>query len=87
MSHELGFIVVGEKKMHCSGCETRVVNALGRLPGVRRVAANAGTQRIEVSVDAGGPDAASLIAHLARLGYRAVPVEVGAGTNAATGAR
>ena len=36
--------VIGEEKMHCVGCETRVSYALRRLPGVRDVRASADTQ-------------------------------------------
>lgn len=45
------FIVVGEEKMHCSGCETRVRFALSRMPGVQQVRADSNTQRIAVVIN------------------------------------
>jgi copper chaperone CopZ len=43
MAQTLEFVVTGEEKMHCAGCEQRVSNALGRLPGVQEVQASATT--------------------------------------------
>lgn len=45
---KVDFVVTGEEKMHCSGCETRVRFALQRLPGVQEVLANAKSQSIAV---------------------------------------
>lgn len=45
------FTVVGEKKMHCSGCETRVRFALSRMPGVQQVRADSKTQHIAVVIN------------------------------------
>ena len=39
MAQTLEFVVTGEEKMHCAGCEQRVSNALGRLPGVQSIQA------------------------------------------------
>ncbi len=43
--------IVGEEKMSCSACETRVQLALFRMPGVENVLASAKTQRIAVLID------------------------------------
>lgn len=45
------FTVVGEEKMHCGGCESRVRFALSRLPGVQDVQADSKTQRIAVVIN------------------------------------
>lgn len=71
MNRKLGFVIVGEEKMHCGGCETRVINALKRVEGVREVAASAATQKVTVTLDAGGPDVQEIVARLAQLGYQA----------------
>jgi copper chaperone len=47
---KVDFEVVGEEKMHCGGCETRVRFALSRMPGVQEVLASAKTQRIAVVI-------------------------------------
>ncbi|GAC1431109.1 MAG: hypothetical protein NVSMB6_29690 [Burkholderiaceae bacterium] len=48
---KVDFTVVGEEKMHCGGCETRVRFALSRLPGVQDVRADSKTQRVAVVID------------------------------------
>lgn len=48
---KVDFEVVGEEKMHCGGCETRVRFALSRMPGVQEVLASAKTQRIAVVIN------------------------------------
>lgn len=48
---KVDFEVIGEEKMHCSACETRVQFALSRMAGVRNVLASAKTQRIAVVID------------------------------------
>ena len=51
MIEKLEFSVVGEEKMHCGGCESRVRFALQRLSGVYDVRADSKTQTIAVSFD------------------------------------
>jgi copper chaperone CopZ len=45
------FIVTGEQKIHCEGCEQRIGRALKRLPGVGSVEASAQSQRVIVEMD------------------------------------
>jgi copper chaperone CopZ len=71
MAQTLEFVVVGEEKMYCAGCEQRVSNALHRLPGVREVQANATTQQVHVTVDLSQVDAEQVRAKLEQLGYQA----------------
>ena len=51
MVQKIDFQVVGEDKMHCVACETRVKFALSRLDGVQDVLASAKTQHIAVVID------------------------------------
>lgn len=51
MVMKVDFEVVGEEKMHCGGCETRVRFALSRMPGVQEVLASSKTQRIAVVIN------------------------------------
>lgn len=53
MSARIDFTVIGEEKIHCSGCENRIRFALLRLTGVQHVAADAHTQRVTVGFDPG----------------------------------
>ena len=61
--------VIGAEKMHCEGCETRVSNALRRLPGVRDVQASAATQQIAVTIDPSTVSRQQVCARLQQLGY------------------
>lgn len=51
MTEKIEFTVVGESKIHCTGCETRINFALQRMPGVQKVEANAQTQQVVIRVD------------------------------------
>lgn len=66
------FVLTGEQRMHCSGCETRVAYTLRQLPGVREVRASAKTQHILVLLESAGALGAEQIAErLEQLGYQA----------------
>ncbi len=65
------FQVIGDEKIHCSGCETRIGFALRRLPGVRDVRASAETQRISVTIDPEEVGPEEVRARLQELGYEA----------------
>ncbi len=51
MADTAQFVVTGEQKIHCEGCEQRIDRALGRLAGVRSVEASAQSQRVVVEMD------------------------------------
>ena len=70
MAQTLEFVVTGEEKMHCAGCEQRVSNALRRLPGVQEVRASAATQHVLVTLDPSQVGAEQIQARLEQLGYR-----------------
>ena len=65
--------VIGEEKMHCAGCETRIGSALRRLPGVRDVRASAETHQIAVTIDPSAVSREQVRARLQRLGYEVAP--------------
>ncbi|MGQ0523100.1 MAG: heavy-metal-associated domain-containing protein [Betaproteobacteria bacterium] len=67
----LQFEVIGEEKIHCEGCESRISNALRRLPGVEDVQASAETQRVKVTIDSAKVSADEVRARLALIGYHA----------------
>ena len=71
MAQTLHYTVTGEQKIHCEGCEERIMNALRRLPGVEDVRASHQTQRVAVTFDPGQVSADKVKAKLVRLGYHA----------------
>jgi copper chaperone CopZ len=71
MAQTLEFVVMGEEKMHCAGCEQRVSNALRRLPGIQEVRASASTQHVLVTLDPSQVGAEQVQARLEQLGYQA----------------
>jgi copper chaperone len=73
MAQTLEFVVTGDDKMHCAGCEQRVSNALRRLPGVREVMASAATQQVLVTIDPAQVGAEQVRAKLEQLGYQVTP--------------
>lgn len=78
MNTTVEFTVSGDMTLHCASCEQRVERALRQLPGVHDVAANAATQQVVATIDAGRVSASELQAKLGELGYR-VTSQRGAG--------
>lgn len=70
MTTTLQFEVVGEEKIHCAGCESRIATALGRLPGVEDVQASAETQQVKLTIDPARVSADELRVRLEKLGYQ-----------------
>ena len=71
MVQTLEFVITGEEKMHCAGCEQRVGHALRRLPGVQEVQASAVTQHVLVTIDPNQVGAEQVRVKLEQLGYQA----------------
>ena len=65
------FELVGGRRLHCEGCERRLERALKGLQGVRRVRADASSQRVEVLFDAAVLDSAAIAKRFAKAGYEA----------------
>lgn len=70
MTATVQFEVVGEEKIHCAGCESRIATALGRLPGVEDVQASAETQQVKLTIDPARVSADELRVRLEKLGYQ-----------------
>jgi copper chaperone len=71
MAQTLEFVIVGDEKVYCSGCEQRVSKAMRRLPGLREVQADATTQHVRVTVGLSQVEAGQVQAELEQLGYQA----------------
>jgi copper chaperone len=67
--------VVGERKMHCSGCESSVKFALQELSGVQGVEASHKTQLINLTLEAEASDLAQIRQELDWLGYQVAEVK------------
>lgn len=68
---KVDFEVVGEVRMHCGGCETRVRFALSRMPGVQEVLASSKTQRIAVFINSDQVTTEQIQARLKDAGFEA----------------
>ena len=64
------FEVIGEEKIYCAGCESRIATALRRLPGVEEVQASAETQHVKLTIDPARVSADEVRARLEQLGYQ-----------------
>jgi copper chaperone CopZ len=73
MAQTIEFVVTGEEKMHCAGCEQRVGNVLRRLPGVKDVRASAQTQQVVVTIDPAQVGPEQVRAKLEQIGYQVTP--------------
>ena len=73
MAQSIEFVVTGEDKLHCTGCEQRVGNALRRLAGVQDVRASAETQQILVTIDPAQVGPEQVRAKLEQIGYQVTP--------------
>jgi copper chaperone CopZ len=71
MAQTLEFVVTGEERMYCAGCEQRVSNALRRLAGVQEVRASAATQHVLVTIDPNQVGGEQVRTKLEQLGYQA----------------
>jgi len=69
MKKNLNFMVVGETKINCAGCEERIGKALKRLPGIEQVQASAQTQQVKVVVDSSQTTPDQVRTKLEQLGY------------------
>jgi copper chaperone len=73
MTKTIDFVVTGEDKLHCSGCEQRVGHALRRLVGVQDVRASAETQQVRVAFDPAQVSPEQVQSKLEQLGYEVAP--------------
>ncbi|MFQ5923442.1 MAG: heavy-metal-associated domain-containing protein [Anaerolineales bacterium] len=61
--------VVGERTIHCSGCENTVEITLSRIPGLEEIRADHETQLIEFDFGSGEADLDKVKAELEWIGY------------------
>ena len=73
MARIVEFVVTGEDKLHCAGCEQRVGNAMRRLAGVQDVRASAETQQVVVTIDPAQVSPEQVREKLEQLGYEVTP--------------
>lgn len=62
-------LMVEGNAIHCSGCESRIQGALGKLPGVHRVKASHKTQKVVLALDQEKTPLRDVLAKLEFLGY------------------
>lgn len=65
--------VIGDRTIHCSGCENTVQFTLSQLPGVESVKADHHTQLIELSTVVEQSDLEDIKAQLEWIGYEVEP--------------
>lgn len=73
MAQTIEFVVTGEEKIHCTGCEERIRRGLRRLPGIQEVRASADTQQVVVTLDPDRVTPDQVQAKLEQLGYQLAP--------------
>ena len=61
--------VVGERTLHCNGCENTVKMSLGLLPGLEAIEAEHDTQRISFDYDPSQIDIQQVKNQLELMGY------------------
>ena len=73
MANRIEFVVTGAERMHCAGCEARVVRVLQRLPGVRDVKASHESQRVSMAIDVARVTPDKVQAAIRQAGFEATP--------------
>lgn len=69
MLKSMTFEVIGDQKIHCEGCENRVMRLLKGVQGVVRVRAQSFNQHVDVQFDPDVLDEAGIAARLMQAGY------------------
>ncbi len=71
MSKKISMKIVGERTMHCGGCEGNVKFTLSQIPGVNEVIADRNTQMVEISLASDDVNPEAMKAALSEIGYQA----------------
>jgi copper chaperone CopZ len=66
---EVTLKVVGDRTIHCGGCENTVQVSLSRIPGVEQVQADRNSQLIQFELSPGKAELALVKAELETIGY------------------
>jgi copper chaperone CopZ len=67
---EITLKVVGERTIHCSGCENTVKFTLSQIPGVEQIRADHKTQRIDFEITPGLASLEKVLEDLEGIGYQ-----------------
>jgi copper chaperone CopZ len=70
MTNKITFKVVGDRAIHCNGCERSIEIAIKQMPEVGQVSADRNTQLIEVTLSADNGDNGKVKTELNYLGYQ-----------------
>jgi copper chaperone CopZ len=62
--------VVGDRTIHCGGCENTIVVSISKIPGVEQVEADRDSQLIQFELQPGEAQLALVTAELETLGYQ-----------------
>ncbi len=61
--------VVGDRTIHCGGCENTIKVSISRIPGVEQVQADRNSQLIQFEIPTGEAELALVKAELETIGY------------------
>ena len=71
MSQKATFKIVGDRTIHCNGCESSLQHNLSQLEGVSQVTASRDSQMVEVDYLSDQIDVEKIKAQLDWIGYQA----------------
>ncbi len=67
--HNVTLKVVGDRTIHCGGCENTIKVSISRIPGVEQVNADRDSQLIKFSIPTGEAELALVKSELETIGY------------------
>jgi len=67
--HNVTLKVVGDRTIHCGGCENTIKVSISRIPGVEQVNADRDSQLIKFELPPGEAELALVKAELETIGY------------------
>lgn len=70
MTEKITYKVVGERTIHCNGCEGTIKSSLERISQVDEASADRNLQQIEVTLNDKGTGSDLVVAELTKLGYQ-----------------
>ena len=70
MSEKITFKVVGDRTIHCNGCENSINFALNQMSDVSEVVADRVSQLIEITPAGEDVDGSNIVKELDSLGYQ-----------------
>ena len=76
MNEKITFKVIGDRTIHCNGCENSINFALNQMPEVSEAAADRVSQMIEITPGGEVVDTAKFVKELDWLGYQVELVQI-----------